>query len=361
MYIPRQAFAFLWIALAVVLAGCNPPQPANGRKTANAPLTTLVLADTGQNFFTAPTILLRDQNLLSTRGVQLKVIDYPTGLAAKNAVLSRSADLGVVAITPVAAGTLRNEKGRLISTYVRSRAILKVATLRSPGSSRTITLADLKSEWPKRRSRVGYVTGTVSEMLFDRLLQATGVTRSQLRAVALKPNLMGTALINGDVDYILIWEPFILRIPNSSGFEPSRKVLATMKSGSYYEMSLSLVTRPDVVASKSPALIEFLRTLGEVCENMKSNPETYRSRTEKLLHHKEGELSTVWNDIRFDLLPFDGVTADQKIAAWRKWSEKQLLDEAAWVSNKTPSPKPEVPDNMADYIDDSIIRAATAK
>src|SRR5213593_2107785 len=81
---------------------------------------TLTLADTEDNFFTAPTIILRDSKLLERRGISLAVINYPTGLAAKNAVLAKSADLGVVAVTPIAAGIAQGEDDRLIATYVRS-------------------------------------------------------------------------------------------------------------------------------------------------------------------------------------------------------------------------------------------------
>ena len=130
-------------------------ESSSDRAPTTEPVLSLTFADAGNIFWTTPTILARQEDLYKEFGLEVRFSDVQTGLAAKNAVLAGAADLGLVATTPIAAGALKDENSRLIATYVRSRALLKVARLCKGGQGDSLTPEGTAADWKSNKPRVG--------------------------------------------------------------------------------------------------------------------------------------------------------------------------------------------------------------
>lgn len=314
------------IAVAILLAGCGPA--ADPSSAPEGRVDELTFAETWE-FWTAPTLVADLLDLYEEVGLEVKVAKFPTGLAAKNAVLTHSADLGLVAVTPVANAGFRGEEITLIATYFESDVIVKLVTRGAGPEPAPEFMVD---------RRVGYIPGTISEIVLERMVEKYGLERERIRTASLRPTELVQALENGDIDAFVAWEPFPLFAERRLGEE-----VGLFVDPELYTVSLHLVTRPDVIAAKGAALRKFLEGLDHAVERIRERPEEARRLVEDSLDFQPDELAGVWGELRFM------VTLDRPALLRRLRQDAEWLVEAGYERGRIPS--------YEDYVEPSVYEA----
>ena len=112
-------FLFIFVFILIIAGSCSQFK------------SELIFADVSTNWWHAPTIIatnneiIKDidnnkKNFFDKNDLRVNVFNVNSGLASKNAVLSGSADIGIVASTPLALGAYDKEKLVVLCSFVNS-------------------------------------------------------------------------------------------------------------------------------------------------------------------------------------------------------------------------------------------------
>ncbi len=300
--------------------------------------TELVFGD-GTSYWMAPTKLAKAEKLFSKYGLTVDVVEHVTGAAAKAAVLGGALDVAMTASTPLGASVLDRDELRVIATYMRSDFVLKLVRLKETDDVDVFDIKDVRKRW-NADTRVGYVRGTISEHFLDIIEKELGI---EARRIHSSPPSLIKALTSGKVDFISLWEPYRLLSEDADR-------LCYMPSGDRYSVALHLVTRPDVLASKTSQLKAFVESVHEACEMLEADPERLRGAVEQAVGYKPGTVPvSEWDGVKFEVM-----RGNQP--EWQDWLATTLRREASWLANKGSRTAPEASD-VTRLIDASLINA----
>ncbi len=277
----RNRLMLLAVLVVWFAYGCAPEKPASVPSIAGS----ITFGETNE-FWTAPTILAQLDGRYQDAGIEVTVAKFPSGLAAKNALVSGSVDVALAATTPVAIAAFAQEPVRVIGTYMESEAVVKILM---KSSSATSDIAALRNQ------RIGYIAGTISELVLDRMVAKFGWDRRQLRTASFRPPEVLPALGRSEIDAAIVWEPFgIFAVRDLPG-------VTAIDDPTNYKVSLHLLTRPDVIDTKPDLLRRFLLAINQAATRLTEDPTGTRRQIEQALTFKTDELSGVWPRLRFGL------------------------------------------------------------
>ncbi len=126
-------------------------------------------------------------------GIDLKVVDFPTGRESMQAVFGGSADFSTSTDTPFIFAALQGLRPIVLANYSRYSRDMKIVVRRGAGIEPGKP-ASLKGR--KIATRVG----TSGQYMLAKYLEMAGLTIQDVTVVDLSPNDMTVALVRGDVD-----------------------------------------------------------------------------------------------------------------------------------------------------------------
>lgn len=181
------------IAAAMLLSSCSsgsPPQKTDltiGGPNSDAATLLYVAQDKG--FF--------DRNGLS---VTLK--GYDTGLLAMDALLNDEIDVAGTGEYPLVTEAYAGADVSTIGSLAKSFNGYVVAR----------TDSGIKNEADLKGKRVGLPLGTVVEFYLARSLLLNGLSMKDINPINLLPSQMADAIVSGDIDAAVVWEPYATQI-----------------------------------------------------------------------------------------------------------------------------------------------------
>jgi NitT/TauT family transport system substrate-binding protein len=143
-----------------------------------------------------------DQNFFKKNGLDVTIKNYETGLATTDALNKGEVDVAACAEFIIVGKAFRKEKIRSIATIAKN--INEHIIGRSDRGIKTI--ADLKGK------KIGVSRKTVAEFFLGRFLDLHGLSIKEVTLVDLAPSRLGDALIKGDVDAVIAWQPWARQI-----------------------------------------------------------------------------------------------------------------------------------------------------
>ena len=149
-------------------------------------------------------------------------------------------------------------------------------------------LSDLKNK------RVGVVKNTSADYYLHLLLILEKLQSEDIRVVNLMPSEQVTAITKGDVDAVMVWEPFATMAKQELG---SNAVSWEGQSGQ--DEYWLLLSTTGVIEKKSPALRRFLAALSKAEDFIKNNDIEAMGIMQKQL--ESPNLAAVWRNNRFGL------------------------------------------------------------
>lgn len=269
------------LALVMLLPSCKSCN--NESKTTEE----LTLADASVVWWMGPAIVAEQDKIFENNGLSVKTFDVQTGLASKNAVLSGSADIGLVATSPLAMGAFNKENLIVLCSYIESNDLLSLIT---PKNSQDTSL------FSKPVAPVAIVKGTISEIYFYNYMQKYFPNQdvTSINQLNVKPPDVGNAVKNGSAKSAVIWEPFATMIASSDS------TLKLNRSSEIYTHRIYIVTTPEILKTKRSAIEKFVNSIKQACESLETNPKAIEILKAKF-PQQEKSMSALVDNVDFSL------------------------------------------------------------
>lgn len=214
----------------------------------------------------APAFVGVEKGIFAKHGLDVKIVMYQTGVEMINGLLNGAQDVNIMGSIPFLAGVSRDQPLMLIghlhgdatkTSYTENVSI--VATAESGIEEGDIaSLEGKKIGTPRGAGAEGYLVGMLPEH---------GLGVDDVTLLNIKPADLVTALRQGDVDAIAIWEPWgttaALRVPGAV-------LVQRGGCGQCYDPGTILTTQ-QVIADKAEALRRFMVAFAEAEQWVRQN------------------------------------------------------------------------------------------
>lgn len=263
------------IALPVLLATCQfqakePGGPADRITFAypDLPMSALFMVSQAKGLFAA-------------EGVEVVLQRHPFGKPALRSVLDGKADMAIAGDTPIMFAAAAGEKVRLLAMISTAEKSEAVVTRRDRGIS---VPEELKGK------RIGVTLGTTGEFYLDSLLSTRGIGRQEVTLVDLTQDRMATALAQGEVDAVTVWQPVLTQLRAALG---DRGV--AFYDETIYSEIMCIATREDIVQSRPEAVRKVMRALVNGEAFLRNHPDEARRLVADFIKLDQALMDEIWN------------------------------------------------------------------
>ena len=285
------------------------------------PLEKITFADAGQPIGGLFHIAIIN-GYFQNEGLDVSLKRFTSGRDALNAVLQGKYDLATVAETPIMHSALRGEKIYTIATIGTTQKSIAVIGRKDKGISTPGTL---------KGKKIGVSIGTNGEFFLDTFLLMHGITKNEVEIVNLNPEEMFGALVNGPVDAVSSWEPYLYKLKNELGNKG-----ITFYGEGIYTWTWNIAAGQKFVHKNPEMIKKALRALIKAEEFVQKAPDESVRAVSDYIKMKRAVLGELWGAFNFN------VTLGQTLLI-------TLEDEARWAIKNKLTEKSKVP-NFLNFI-----------
>jgi NitT/TauT family transport system substrate-binding protein len=248
-------------------------------------------------------LIAQEQGYFTENGLNVTIKQYDTGLSAVNGLLKGESDLAMGAEYVFVGKVLNGEKILITGNIAKfDNEYLIARKDRGIGN-----YSDLKGK------KIGVAKKTTNDFFLGRFLYLHGIDVNEVRSVDVKPQQMADAIANGDVDAVLVWEPYAYTIEKQLG----ANALVWPAQGGQSKYWL-VIGRNDTVL-QNPALIEkMFRSLHQAEVYIYSHPAEAKAIIKDDMHYDDHTLERFWQSTQLRL------TLDQSLVL-------AMEDETRWM------------------------------
>lgn len=247
----------LQLGAAGAVASAFPWTPASAADMS----ATLAYGSTGYTW--ALTFVAEAMGTWKENGVDLSVIDFPTGRESMQALLAGSADFSTSTDTPFIFAALRGLKPIALVNYSRYTRDMKVVVRKASGIDPKVP-ASLKGK--KIATRVG----TSGQYMLAKYLEMAGLTIDDVTVIDLSPNDMTVATVRGDVDgFAWTGQAANVALKQSGG---QVEVMTQEGLEKFFQSHQLLLTSEQVIKDKPELLEAAVKSLLGAEERINSDP-----------------------------------------------------------------------------------------
>ncbi|MFI3158364.1 MAG: NrtA/SsuA/CpmA family ABC transporter substrate-binding protein [Methylococcaceae bacterium] len=326
----QQNYAGWKIVIALMfmaaLMGCQKSAPDNAEQRSPEPLQKITVAYTYQPQSTLVHVAVA-KGYFTEEGLDAQSLMHTYGKAALQSVIENKADFATVAETPVMFSVLKGEKIFVIANIEASSMNNAIVARKDVG---IISPGDLKGK------RVGYTPGTTSDFFLDSLLTANGLTRQEIKPVALKPEEMQEAIIAKKVDAISTWNYPLTQISRQLGADGT-----LFYDREIYTETFNIAARQDFVQKNPETVKSFLRALIKAEHFVAKNPDEAQSIMSATTKIDKNLIHDVWDAFNYH------VVLDQVLLI-------TLEDETRWAMKNKLTERTDMPDYLSFIHLDSL-------
>jgi NitT/TauT family transport system substrate-binding protein len=289
----------LALLLAVFLVVCT-CQPRGEREAQGPPLKiSLALVPFSYSGLIA---IAEDKGFFRESGLEVSTKEYPSGLAAVEALCRGEAQLATGADIVMATKTSENPSLRVVASIGSSNTNEIVArkdrSIREP--------SDLKGK------RIGFSLGTGSEYYLTTFLLANAIPLNAVTAVNIPPARIAAAVVDGEVDAISSWDVNVYDARKRLGDNA-----VSWPAQNYLEWYWLLIAKAELTHSPEP-IKRFLRALDKAEHYILANEEEAKS----IISHRWGLepefIRQVWDKTRLNItLNQSMVISMENVAKWK--------------------------------------------
>lgn len=269
-------FIFL---LGVTLAGCAAVQTP-----ADAPEVSKVRIGTQPWIGYGPWWIAQDQGMFAQYGIEAELIDFVTDTEVNAAFASGNMDIANVA-THTAIKLFAN--GVDLKVVLLEDVSTDADAILAP--SAIATVADLAGK------RVAYEEGSTSDLLLNYALAQNNMKLSDIIAVPMPAADAGAALIAGQVDAAVTYEPYISEAINQNS-DLQALYTAAERPGLISDV---LIARTPFAAENPDLMRNVLKVWGEAVDFLRANPEQGRAIIATAVGSTPEELRTAFEGVVF--------------------------------------------------------------
>ncbi|MET0513894.1 MAG: NrtA/SsuA/CpmA family ABC transporter substrate-binding protein [Nitrospiraceae bacterium] len=190
----------------------------------------------------------RDLKLFEKAGLAPEYVPFVAGPPMLEATKNGNIDVAIVKILPFLTGLSQGMDWVMIGigsegAYSEGLVVRKDSNIDSP--------ADLKGK------RIGYFAGSSAHYGLIMTLRQHGISRHQVKLLDMPPENQMAALINGDLDAAMVWEPWIQRMVHEAN---GRLIAIEGDLGIYTNVATISVQREWLTGNRETA-VRFLQAL----------------------------------------------------------------------------------------------------
>ena len=266
-------------------------------------------------------IIADEKGFFDSNGLNVTIKEYPSGAAAVNGLLA--GDVNIATATEfVAVGNVLSHWPLLtFATIDRFQQIYLIGR-----KDRGIeNISDLKGKI------IGVPKKTAAEFYLGRFLNLHGMSMQDVTLVDIKPTQSSDSLINGTIDAVVIWQPYVgiieKQIGNSTVIWPAQSEQAAY---------CSAISTDNWTAQHPLSIKRFLRSLALAEKYSIDRPDAAKAIVQKRLHYDDAFITAIWPNHQFTL------SLDQSLVS-------AMEDEARWMINNNLTTEKTTPD-FTEYI-----------
>lgn len=233
-----------WLALLLLFvtatSGC---QPNGERGSQKSPLKiSLAIAI---NPYSGLIAIAEAKGYFKDCGLEVSEREYPSGLAAVEALIRGEADIATGADFVMATKIFDDPSLRV------------VASIASSGGSEIVARKDRNVHTPSdlKGKKIGFSRGTTSEYYLDAFLLANMIPHREVNSVNIPAAKMTDAIVNGDVDAISSWEVYVYSVKKRLG-----ENAISWPAQNYLDYYWLLIAKDELTRSAEP-IKRFLQAL----------------------------------------------------------------------------------------------------
>lgn len=302
--------------IATILVGLSACQSGNAGK-----LETLIIA-TVPTEVNALFYIAEAQNFFASNGLQITFKeDYDSGAAATAAMLKGEADIASATEFLIARQILNKNEivglgtiARYENTFILWRA-----------DSEIESIEDLQGK------KIGVPLQTIAEFYLGRVLDLNGMNIQQVSLVDIKPAEAENALVNGEVDAAVTWEPLVTQISEHMGKEVINHALQSNQFAYW-----NLVSTPAWTKEHSKTIVQLIKSLSQAQDYIVNYPGEAKTFIQERMNLEPAYMEVVWPRYQISL------SLDQSFIL-------AMEDEARWMIVNNLTTEKQVPDFL-DYI-----------
>ena len=249
--------------------------------------------------------IAKDQHFFDGNGLNVTIRNYEQAIAGIDGMLKGEVDLAGASEYAVVAKLLEEENIRIIVSDDETRSTYFIGR-RDRG---------IENETDLRGKKIGIPLGTSVEFYLRRFLIHQGIDPLGVAIKDVRPPQFVNAIVNGDVDGIICWQPYVNEIQDRLG---EGIVIWPAQSS---QLAYVIIVCRNGWAAQHPELIDRLRrSLDLAREYAINHPDEAKAIVQKELHFNDAYMAAIWPENRFSL------SIDQSLIT-------AMEDEGRWMIN----------------------------
>ncbi len=301
------------LTMAAILSACSP-------KGYSGPVESVNIGTTASEV-NSLILIAHEQGYFINNGLNVTRKIYPSGVAALEGMSNHEIDMVTGSEFAFVGDVLSGKDIHTIGAISRSLGEYLVGRVDRGISSVT----DLKGKI------IGVPIGSRPEFALDRFLLFRGIEPSGVTRVNVPVNKSVDALVNGEVDAVAAWQPYIDRIKEQMG---DGVVIWEVHED---QPSYTIIMCTEEWTTNNPELVErFLKSLVQAEDYITGNPEKAKAFIQQKLNYDDAYMASVWTDYHFS------VTLDQALIV-------AMEDQTRWIIDKNLTGEKQTP-NFVKYI-----------
>ena len=275
--ITRSLFVFV-LLVSLLLVGCGNNAELTSQEAVQVRIGTQPWIGYG------PWYIAQEKGMFEAYGLEVELVNFSQDQDVNAALASgkmEAANLATHTAVKLYSNGLDIRIAQLEDASLQADAILSTTVITS--------IADLKGK------KVAYEEGTTSDLLLNYALAQNGMSIADIEAVPMPASDAGLALISGQVDAAVTYEPYITEAVNGN---QDFQVLYTAAERQGL-ISDVLVFPASFVEEQPEAAANLLKVWDEALAFYKSNPEEAKAIIATAVGSKPEDLTTAFDGVEF--------------------------------------------------------------
>jgi NitT/TauT family transport system substrate-binding protein len=267
------------------------------------------------------------QGYFAHEGLNVTLQPYTTGKDALDAALEGRAELATVADIPIMFAVMKGHPVSIVATISTVEKDPGVIGRKDKG---ILTAADLDGK------RIGVTLGTSGHFMLDALLLRHKLSTDDVTLHDLQPQELAEALLQGNVDAVATWEPYLGALRTQLGANG-----IIFDGVEIYELPFNIAGTRDYVASHPEMIKKLVRALVRAERLCRDEPDAARQIIASAMNVSLENLQELWLSYRFN------VTLDQSLLLI-------LEDETRWAIKNELTDRTNIPNYLDHFYLDAL-------
>lgn len=238
----------------------------------------------------AQIVVAQQQGLLDKEfgkdGIKFELSKFASGPALISAITGGSLDFGQVGDQPAIQAKANNVDIKAIGVYSTTD---KANALIASKTSGITKIADLKGK------KVGVTIGSTGQQLLYIYLKSVGLTTADIQQVNLQPGDIVSALVSGNIDAAVTWEPYVTLSIAKAG-------AAQIADGTGYKKEVDVIVGTSKFLQANPDVtVRLLRVLDQAQQWIAGNRDQALAIVAKDAGLDASALAPAYNKVSLDI------------------------------------------------------------